>query len=797
MRARAQSMSAPVRLSGVPVFVGIVFLRPGLMLAALSCGLVAAGARHGVPAQRTLVRSVVCLLAAGAGTLTYDHWSGRASPAQAGAWPVCLLTVTVMALLEMVLMVVVMPLVDRHWRRPAVVPALVQLGVYVAACSAVGLAAVSVIWVNAWGVVLFLAIAVAWDLACRATLVARQRYRNLEKLYDLTRHLSGITEAREVMAAVVQEARSLMGADRAEVVVPLGPTMGRLVARCSSREEDQFVFREGALSSVDNLASHRGALLLNGRCEDQELVAAMRELDVSETLLAPLQRGEPGAGYLLVADRALGQEGFKPSDLRFFETLAANAGVALRSSELMEQLRREVSVRQYQARHDPLTELPNRLLFSERLQQALTCTPGAKVAVMLIDLDGFKDVNDTLGHHTGDAILKEMAGRLLPFMSESSLVARLGGDEFAVLLVDAADDVVVETTADEVLNAITQPCAVQGLLLDIRASMGVAIAPASGRGRDASNLMRHADVAMYSAKESGGGARLYDPTEDRSTLRRLTLATELRRAIERQELEVWYQPVVQLGTGGVLGCEALLRWDHNKFGPISPAEFIPVAESVGLIDPLTWMVLDRALHQLKAWRCLVPGLTMAVNLSARSLTNEVVTDRVAEALQRAGVPPEALTLELTESCMMCDPARSENSIRNLRELGVNLSIDDYGTGFSSLSRLKLLPFRDLKIDRSFVKEMAHDKSDEAIVRSTIELARSLGRTVTAEGVEDKVTLQQLANLGCHAAQGYYLARPLPASACEAWLKSAVLLPASVAPTSVAPAGATLGKGNPV
>ncbi|MGH9106154.1 MAG: putative bifunctional diguanylate cyclase/phosphodiesterase, partial [Acidimicrobiales bacterium] len=285
--------------------------------------------------------------------------------------------------------------------------------------------------------------------------------------------------------------------------------------------------------------------------------------------------------------------------------------------------------------------------------------------------------------------------------------------------------------------------------------------------------------AMYLAKAAGGGVRFYDPAEDHSTLRRLTLATELRRAMEREELDLWYQPVVELGTGEVLGCEALLRWNHPEFGPVSPLEFIPVAESAGLIDLLTWWVLAKALAQVKPWRGLVPGLSVAVNLSARTLATGAVPDQVALALREADIPPEALTLELTESCMMNDPRTSERAMRNLRDLGVGLSIDDYGTGFSSLSRLKHLPFKELKIDRSFVKEMVRDRGDEAIVRSTIELARNLGRTVTAEGVEDKVTLQRLANLGCHAAQGYYLARPLPAAECEAWLTSSVRWPSTV------------------
>ena len=488
-------------------------------------------------------------------------------------------------------------------------------------------------------------------------------------------------------------------------------------------------------------------------------------------MVAPLQRADPGAGYLLVTDRAFRHEGFKGADLRFFEALAANAGVALRSSKLLEQLRQEAAVRQYQAQHDALTGLPNRALFVEQLAEALGESPTeSRVAVMLIDLDGFKEVNDTLGHHTGDAVLQAVAQRLAPLSAPNNLVARLGGDEFSVLLRDAPEDETIAVMADQVVDLIGQPLGVEGLLLDVRASLGVAVsAPLS---QDASGLLRHADIAMYAAKGAGGGSHFYDRAEDHSTLRRLRLATELRRAIERNDLDVWYQPVVELGTGAVVSCEALLRWSHDQFGPISPVEFIPVAESAGLIDQLTWWVLETALLQAKTWRESFPGLSVAVNLSARSLMSLDISLRVDQALQSAAVAPTALTLELTESSAMADPQSSERALRDLQALGVNLSIDDYGTGFSSLSRLKHLPFQELKIDRSFVKEMIYNRGDEAIVRSTIELARNLGRTVTAEGVEDQATLQHLQSLGCHAAQGFFLARPLPAPQCEAWLLAA-------------------------
>jgi diguanylate cyclase (GGDEF)-like protein len=780
VRIRNRKVSLSIGLSEIPVLVGIVFLAPGLTLGAVSCGYLAANLQHRRPLMKTFVQTGIYVAAISAGIAAYYWWLGRASPVGGHGWLVSAGIVALITVAQLILLLTVMGVVDRRYRRVPLVPVTVQAGVYIGVCTAGALVAISLVWVNTWGIALFVAIALATNFAYRATVTSGQRYANLEKLYDFTRHVSSLTEGREVMARVLEESRALLSAGRAELIIPLERPLESLALRCSLEGDGQPGFDEGApLSRLDQLAGEHGPLLLQARSEDPVVANALKERGLREALIAPLQREDPKAGYLLVADRPFQHEGFKPSDLRFFETLAANAGVALRSSELLEQLRREVAVRQHQAYHDTLTGLPNRAMFTERLASALAAQAPGRVAAMFIDLDGFKEVNDTLGHVTGDAILREVARRLRPFASRENLVARLGGDEFALLLAGAQDELDVEATADQVLTTVTRPLAVEGLLLDVRASMGVAVAPPPGRQRDPTSLMRHADVAMYLAKASGGGVRFYDPAEDRSTLRRLTLATELRRAIETEALDVWYQPVVKLGTGEVLGCEALLRWSHDQFGPIAPVEFIPVAESAGLIDPLTWWVLDQALGQLVSWREFLPELTVAVNLSARSLTSLKVTERVEGSLHRSGLEPGALTLELTESSMMADPAVSQQAMHNLGDLGVNLSIDDYGTGFSSLSRLKDLPFKELKIDRSFVKEMTHDKGDEAIVRSTIELARNLGRTVTAEGVEDKETLDQLARIGCHAAQGYYLARPLPAVDCGTWLTGFTARPSSL------------------
>ncbi len=638
---RNRQFSLSTTLSEIPALVGIVFLAPGPALLAISCGHLAASMQRRLRPIKALANWLLYAASAALGILFY-HWAiAGSSPISARGWLVNISAIAIINLADLILVLVFMAVVDPRWRRPPVRSIVLQVGLGIAVCTAGGLVAVSLIWVNTWGVVLFIALAVAANFAYRGTVVSGQRYANLEKLYEFTRRLGSLVETDDVMATVLEEARSLLSAGRAELVVPLEAPPARFALRCMLiGEGSPQLEHRSPFSTLDALACERGALLFgDGSKGDEALAAAIAQRGLKEALIAPLQRDDPSAGYLLVADRAFKHEGFKRADLRFFEALAANAGVALRSSKLLEQLREEASVRQHQAQHDALTGLPNRALFAERLEKALDGAPAdSRVAVMLIDLDGFKEVNDTLGHHTGDAILREVALRLAPLDREGNLVARLGGDEFAVLLVGDLEDEALAEKAEQIIASISQPLGVDGLLLDVRASLGVAVSPF--HSQDATGLLRHSDIAMYAAKGSGGGVRFYDRAEDRSTLRRLRLATELRRAIERADLDVWYQPVIQLQSGAVVSCEALLRWSHDQFGPISPTEFIPVAESAGLIDQLTWSVLETALAQVKSWRAIVPELSVAVNLSARSLMSMDISLRLGDVLQHVGLEPE-------------------------------------------------------------------------------------------------------------------------------------------------------------
>ena len=417
--------------------------------------------------------------------------------------------------------------------------------------------------------------------------------------------------------------------------------------------------------------------------------------------------------------------------------------------------------REHEACHDSLTGLPNRILFREKVEFALkeSRRRHSKFAVMIVDLDGFKEVNDSLGHHNGDALLQSVASSLSRFLGPDTVVARLGGDEFGVLITSVSDDGEADRRARRLRDSLRSPYDTPGGVVDIDASIGVAVHP--DHGDDYSVLMQRADVAMYLAKSGRSGSEIYSAERDPYTPRRLGLMGDIRRGIQAEEFVLHYQPKVRLGDGRVLGVEALLRWNHPRYGLVMPDEFITLAERSGLITPLTLYVVNEALRQRRQWREEGLDLTVAVNISVRSLFDAHFEEDIARLLRMWGAKPSDLSFEITESTVMTDPVRALNALSRLRQRGIRLSLDDFGTGYSSLTYLKELPVDEIKIDKSFVMELALMHSEEVIVHSTIDLARNLGLEVVAEGVDSEVAWEHLATLGCHYGQGYYLSRPIP------------------------------------
>jgi diguanylate cyclase (GGDEF)-like protein len=445
-------------------------------------------------------------------------------------------------------------------------------------------------------------------------------------------------------------------------------------------------------------------------------------------------------------------------------------GALIITALLTKHLRNQNARLVHQALHDELTELPNRTLLFDRIEQALhrAHRDGHTVALFLMDLDRFKEVNDTLGHHFGDHVLQQVGKRIAGTLRETDTVARLGGDEFAVLIPDAGVED-AQRCAEKLLEVLEISIPVNGMSLAVKSSIGIALYPQ--HGRDAETLLQHADVAMYQAKRNGAGCRLYAQDEDPHSLRRLTMIGELRAAIHNNQLELHYQPKVHLRQRRIVGVEALVRWQHPTLGLIMPDEFVSLAEQHGLITTLTDWVLRTAVEQCRDWRRRGISLRVAVNLSAHSLHNLELPDKIAAVLREADLPAELLDIELTETAMMADLAHAMDIFERLAAMGVRLSIDDFGTGMSSLSYLKRLPVNELKIDQSFVVDMAEDENNAVLVRSIIDLAHNIGREVVAEGVQDLDALQLLEMLGCDTAQGYFISRPRTAAELEEWLHS--------------------------
>ncbi|MEA3075851.1 MAG: hypothetical protein QOF60_759 [Actinomycetota bacterium] len=557
----------------------------------------------------------------------------------------------------------------------------------------------------------------------------REQHQQLSQLYDFTSQMGDAVLAERVLPALLEQTRELMHAESAWMED--ADTVGRI--------------------EVD-----RPELLDDG------------------VMAAPLV-GPDGnrMGTLVVGERSGEVRSFTGDDLRLFATLANHASVSLGNSQLLEQLREQAAYSEHQSLHDALTGLPNRVQFGQRLDARLALAEAGPVAVLLLDLDRFKDVNDTLGHPYGDALLREVGDRLRTALREGDMIARLGGDEFAVLLPDVRSADAAVHVARGIIAVLERPfhmpdmADVADVSVGIGASIGVAVAPQ--HGTEGHVLLQRADVAMYTAKADQTGVELYDLDRDDHTTQRLSLVGELREAIADGSLEVYYQPQVDLRSGRMLGVEALVRWVHPRHGFIAPDDFIPVAEQAGLIGPLTTFVLRRALGECARWRDEGRPLRVSVNLSARSLLQIALPAEVAALLAEADVPASLLCLELTETSMMVDPRRTVDTLHRLRSLGITIAIDDFGTGHSSLAYLKQLPVGEIKIDKSFVLGMRADRFDGAIVCSIIDLARHLLVPVVAEGVEDDDLARRLLDAGCAFGQGYGFGRAMPASELDEWM----------------------------
>jgi diguanylate cyclase (GGDEF)-like protein len=587
-------------------------------------------------------------------------------------------------------------------------------------------------WRRAWALVLVAGVLVA---AHRAHISLQKSHDSLASLNAVTREIGTELELDAVLGGVLQRVRELLQAERADLTL-----------------EPSFAGRPMRFTG-DDAGLHRSAA-------GEQPQRSGNSADALEVELY----GEQGPiGRLRVSDRLGDVGGFGREEQQLLEALAGHAAVALHNGRLADQLRGQVRENAYQAFHDRLTGLPNRLAFDVSVDAALAT--GEPVAVLVMDLDRFKDVNDTLGHAAGDELLQRVGGRLRASLPEECSVARLGGDEFAVVL-PGADEAGATAYAEVLRAALLRPFRLAGIALSVDASVGIALSPR--HGDDVQTLMRRADVAMYVAKDAGIGVSVYSLDRDHNSADRLALASDLRRALEDDAFRLVYQPKTNLADGHVGGVEALIRWTHPTRGFVSPEDFIPVAEQTGLIGALTEWVLRTALDQCSVWSAGGRQLGIAVNVSPRNLHDSEFPPWLGRLLAETGVDPRLLTLEITEGAVMADPERAIGVLGMLRDLGVRLSVDDLGVGHSSLAYLRRLPVHEVKIDKSFVLGMADDPDDQAIARALVELGHTLRMTVVAEGVEDESTWHLLREMSCDKAQGFWMARPLEPEQLEPW-----------------------------
>jgi diguanylate cyclase (GGDEF)-like protein len=635
------------------------------------------------------------------------------------------------------------------------------------AVATVGVVATTALITSPWAAIPLTAVGGIAAVAYRAYARLVERHENVERLYEFTQAVSSHHDTDAIVAQMLQQVRDILHAEAA-VLTFFGndgrPESEAVLRRGSSLERRAATYLTADAGWVVDMLCRDEERVLFGR--DTRDAASRHWLDTAglrEALMVPL-RGEDGvAAALIVTDRLGEARGFDDSDVHLLQTAANHGSVALRHGRLVDRLR-------YDSLHDGLTGVPNRAYLQQEVERRLSALTrgGAPFAVAMLDLDAFKDVNDTLGHHHGDVLLCEVANRLTTAMfGRCSIVSRFGGDEFALLFTNCESDEAAAQLCRGVLEALVEPMMIDGTAVDVSASIGIARAPA--HANTWVELMKRADLAMYAAKQAGREVVVYDPAQDETSPSRLALVAALRQAIADGELTIHVQPQVSLATGTVTCVEALTRWERPGHGLVPPDEFIPLAERTGLIRPLTDVVLEQAIAACAGWQTVAPEVGVAVNLSARSLRGDGLDEQVDRLLRRYHLPAHLLTLEITESTVMADPASTLGLLHRLRMLGVRLSIDDFGTGYSSLSYLRRLPVQEVKVDRSFVQRMHVESDDTAIVRSIVELARTLGLKVVAEGVEESATYDVLESLGCDLAQGYLISRPLPVSEFRSWI----------------------------
>ncbi|MER7166663.1 bifunctional diguanylate cyclase/phosphodiesterase [Micromonospora sp. NPDC000207] len=678
-------------------------------------------------------------------------------------WAILFLATSVHTLVTLTAVAVVIGVVQgwqAGWQLIRTSPPALLAGVIQVAA---GLLILITLVTNRWAVVLLAAIALALMLVYRSYTQFLRQHRTLADLYELTGAITESGHDGTLVDALLGRVRTLMQAEYATLWLP---AQGRHPEVLLTAREDNSGLLDIAVTPADlreQAVRTAQTVTVGPRFRDEAgQRATVRVERVKDAIVLPLRVGSVAMGTLEVVNRLGDANNFTPEDVPVLETVAAHAAVALENSRLVDRLRHD-------AYHDALTKLPNRRRITAALDESVKIrAPGEVVAVLLFDVDGLRQVNETLGHAAGDKVLAEVAGRLRSCAPSAALVGRAGGDEFLVTLRLANVDEAVELAAS-LREQIRDEMVFDLLTLDVDTAVGIVVHPE--HGSDAATLLQRVDLAATAAKSVPGSVQVFNPALESGTLHRLGLAEDLRRALDEGQVQVYFQPKVTLRDRRLVGVECLARWEHHAHGQVAPADFVAVAEHTGQIGRLTEVVLREGLRRSRDWVYSEQPLAVSVNISARTLTDRDFPDRVRELLTEYGVPPHRLTFEIRESGVLDGTDRPIPTLRRLRELGVRLALDDFGTGATSLAYLRRLPVHEVKVDSSFVQGMATDPGDLAIVNAVVTLSQQFGLTVVAEGVESELTLELLQDIGCEIGQGFLFSRPLPYERLAAWFSA--------------------------
>ncbi|HVL88877.1 MAG TPA: EAL domain-containing protein [Actinomycetota bacterium] len=645
--------------------------------------------------------------------------------------------------------------------------------------SSIGLVGVTILGSSPASIWLLAVPSITLFIAYRAYTSEQTKHESIEFLYQSTSILHKAQEMESAMLSLLEQTRQMFRAEIAQIVLLSSDGQKPLRTTLGPGETAEIMRPDGQPAGVFRMVvDERRGVRLSRPIRSDDFRARFAPTQVKDAMIAPLRGETHVLGQLIVVNRLGDVTSFDDEDLKLFETLANHASIALENGRLEKSLAEVTRLKEelrHQAYHDPLTSLANRSLFLDRLRHALARrrTAHREVAVIFVDLDDFKTVNDSLGHAAGDQLLCGVADRLRGICRPADTVARLGGDEFAILLEESTP---VETiaVAERLIDELETPFELAHKEIYVRASVGIA---SHGHAGDAESLMRNADAAMYQAKSHGKGRfELYDPSMQKAALNRLEMKGRLQRAVERDEIEIFYQPTIALATGNIHGAEALVRWRQPGSRRLTPVEFIPLAEETGLINVVGRHVLEQACLRMREWTERYPvlgPLKIAVNISARQLQQPDLVEIVGEAVSAAGLSPSQLVLEITESVLLQDTDATIRLLQELKALNVQLAIDDFGTGYSSLSYLQRLPMDIIKIDKSFVHGVGGSAEDEALTRAIVKLAQTFRLKVVAEGIERQEQMDRLRQMRCHLGQGYLFSPPVPAQRFEELLGAAV------------------------